>query len=196
MKTPAHLGRMRFSVVPLLIVFPLSVLVVFAGMGCNPKEPPYPEVGIATQANTDAYNYYNYRDGVADFIYNQLWYFNFLDDRGTPDSSDDLAGVAAYGLANPENLLTGGGVANSFGMIIRDPAEGDSFPVYSEQWDPSVPGNFSASTTFLPGASFFRIPYAGTTSALLHPVRSSAFTSMAFATIRTLGFRARAVTTT
>lgn len=134
-----------------LILCPLFLLLFCAGMGCIPTEPPHPEVGVATQANTDAYNYYNYQDGVADFVYNQLWYFNFLDDRGTPEVSDDLAGVAAYGLANPENLLTGGGVANSFGMIIRQPSEGESFPVYSEQWDPSVPGNFSASTTFLPG---------------------------------------------
>jgi len=109
-------------------------------------------VGTATQANTDAFNYYNYKDGIADFIYNQLWYFNFLDDQGTPDTSDDIAGVAAYGLANPENLFPGGGVANSFGMIIREGSAGDSFPVYSPKWDPSVPGNFAASDTFDPGS--------------------------------------------
>jgi len=42
----------------------LPLLLICIGAGCNPKEPPYPEVGIATQANTDAYNYYN-RDRVA-----------------------------------------------------------------------------------------------------------------------------------
>ncbi len=118
--------------------------------GHLPKAPPHPEVGIANQSNTDGFNYYNYKDGVGDFVYNQLWYFNFLDDRGTSETSDDIAGVAAYGLANPENLLTGGAVTNSFGMIIRDPIEGDSFPIFSEDYDPTIPGNFYASETFEP----------------------------------------------
>ncbi|UCF49724.1 MAG: hypothetical protein JSU91_08245 [Thermoplasmatales archaeon] len=118
--------------------------------GHLPKAPSHPEVGIANQSNTDGFNYYNYKDGVGDFVYNQLWYFNFLDDKGTSETSDDIAGVAAYGLANPENLLTGGAVTNSFGMIIRDPIEGNSFPIFSEDYDPTVPGNFYASETFEP----------------------------------------------
>jgi hypothetical protein len=119
--------------------------------GRLPKAPSNPEVGTANQSNTDGYNYYNYKDGVGDFVYNQLWYFNFLDDKGTSDPSDDIAGVAAYGLANPENLLTGGAVTNSFGMIIRDPSEGASFPLFSENYDPTIPGNFYASESFEPG---------------------------------------------
>jgi len=118
--------------------------------GRLPKAPPYPEVCVANQSNTDGFNYYRYKDGIGDFVYNQLWYFNFLDDKGTTETSDDIAGVAAYGLANPENLLTGGAVTNSFGMIIRDPSEGDSFPIFSEDYDPTVPGNFYASETFEP----------------------------------------------
>jgi len=120
-------------------------------LGRLPKAPSSPEVGVATQSNTDGYNYYNYKDHVGDFVYNQLWYFNFLDDRGTSDPSDDIAGVAAYGLANPENLLTGGGLTNAFGMIIRDPAEGASFPLFSVNYDPTNPANFSASRTFESG---------------------------------------------
>ncbi len=123
-------------------------------LGDLPKAPNHPEVGIATQRNTDAFNYYNYKDGVGDFVYNQLWYFNFLDDKGTVDTSDDIAGVAAYGLANPENLLTGGAITNSFGMIIRDSSYGSSFPIFSEDYDPTIPGNFKASETFEPGPGF------------------------------------------
>jgi len=123
-------------------------------LGRLPKAPSQPEVGIATQRNTDAFNYYNYKDGVGDFVYNQLWYFNFLDDKGTTDTSDDIAGVAAYGLANPENLLTGGAITNSFGMIIRDQNQGSSFPIFSEDFDPTIPGNFKASETFEPGPGF------------------------------------------
>lgn len=123
-------------------------------LGRLPKAPSHPEVGVANQSNTDGFNYFNYKDGVGDFVYNQLWYFNFLDDRGTNDTLDDIAGVAAYGLANPENLLTGGAVTNSFGMIIRDSSEGDSFPIFTEEYDPTVPGNFYASETFEPGEGF------------------------------------------
>ena len=123
-------------------------------IGRLPKSPPHPLIGNATQSNTDAFNYYNYKDGVGDFVYNQLWYFNFLDDNGTSDTSDDIAGVAAYGLANPENLFTGGAVTNSFGMIIRDPLEGTSFPIFTEDFDPTAPGNFYASETFEPEPGF------------------------------------------
>lgn len=123
-------------------------------LGRLPDAPVHPEVGIGTQRNTDGYNYYRYKDGVGDFVYNQLWYFNFLDDKGTSDTSDDISGVGAYGLANPENLLTGGAVTNSFGMIIRDPSEGTSFPLFSEDFDPTVPGNFHASETFEPDDGF------------------------------------------
>ena len=119
-------------------------------LGRLPNSPPHPEVGIANQSNTDGFNYYRHKDGVGDFVYNQLWYFNFLDDKGTPDLSDDISGVAAYGLANPENLFTGGAITNSFGMIIRDPSQGDSFPLFSEDFDPTIPGNFYASDTFEP----------------------------------------------
>jgi len=63
-------------------------------------------------------------------------------------TSDDIAGVAAYGLANPENLFTGGAVTNSFGMIIRDESLGASFPIFTEEYDPTIPGNFYASDTF------------------------------------------------
>jgi len=123
-------------------------------VGALPKAPTCPEVGIANQSNTDGYNYYSNKDGVGDFVYNQLWYFNFLDDNKTSDTSDDISGVAAYGLANPENLLTGGAVANAFGMIIRNSSEGNSFPLFSEDFDPTVPGNFYASKTFEPAEGF------------------------------------------
>jgi hypothetical protein len=118
--------------------------------GRLPNAPEFPEVGVANQSNTDGFNYYRYKDGVGDFVYNQLWYFNFLDDKGTVDPTDDIAGVAAYGLANPENLLTGGAITNSFGMIIRDASEGASFPLFTEDFDPTIPGNFYASETFEP----------------------------------------------
>ena len=81
-------------------------------------------IRVPTQANTDGYNYEKYKDGIADFMYNQLWYFNFLDDRGTPDTSDDIAGVGAYGLANPEHKMFQKGMVAGFGMIIRDPLKG------------------------------------------------------------------------
>lgn len=131
-------------------------------LGRLPDAPEQPEVGIANQSNTDGFNYYNCKDGVGDFVYNQLWYFNFLDDNGTIDTSDDIAGVAAYGLANPENLLTGGALTNSFGMIIRDPSEGESFPLFSQDYDPTIPGNFYASRTFEPSEGFeFQNPGGG-----------------------------------
>ena len=117
-------------------------------LGRLPQAPSTPKVGIANQSNTDGYNYPTNKNGVADFVYNQLWYFNFLDDRGTSDTSDDIAGVAAYGLANPENKATGGGLTNVFGMIIRDPSRGTSFPLFSDNNNPST---FSASQTFEPG---------------------------------------------
>jgi hypothetical protein len=126
--------------------FPINIIC----LGRLPKPPSTPEVCVATQSNTDGYNYYNNKNGVGDFVYNQLWYFNFLDDQGTPDPSDDIAGVAAYGLANPENRLTGGGLTDTFGMIIRDPTEGTSFPLFSIDYDPTDPSNFSASQTFEP----------------------------------------------
>lgn len=136
--------RMHTSVILLLLFLTMGL----SGWGCTPIAPPHPEVGVATQENTDAYQYQMDPDRGTDFIYNQLWYFNFLDE------AQDIAGVAAYGLANPENLLFQQGLTNSFGMIIRNPLEGDSFPVYSEQWDAAVPGNFAASTTFQPGPGF------------------------------------------
>lgn len=116
-------------------------------LGRLPKAPSTPLVGVADQSNTDGYNYLSSKNGVGDFVYNQLWYFNFLDDRGTADNSDDIAGVAAYGLANPENKATGGGLTNAFGMIIRDPSVGASFPLFSDNYDPST---FVASQTFEP----------------------------------------------
>jgi len=135
-------SRPFFSILTSLLCL---LLLICIGTGCQPKEPPNPEVGTPTQANTDGYNYQKDGDRTTDFIYNQLWYFNFIDE------SQDIAGVAAYGLANPENLLLQQGQTNSFGMIIRDASTGGSFPVYSEQWDAAVPGNFSGSDTFEPG---------------------------------------------
>jgi hypothetical protein len=125
---------------------PITILC----LGRLPPAPATPKVGTANQSNTDGYNYYRNKNHVGDFVYNQLWYFNFLDDRGTSDPTDDIAGVAAYGLANPENLLTGGGLSDTFGMIIRAPSEGASFPLFSDDYDPTVPGNFTASETFEP----------------------------------------------
>jgi hypothetical protein len=104
---------------------------------------------VPTQQNTDGYNYVKYKDGIADFMYNQLWYFNFLDDRGTPDTSDDIAGVGAYGVANPEHKLFQKGMVADFAMIIRDPSQGESFTATTYS-DPAVPGNWQASKTFEP----------------------------------------------
>ena len=117
-------------------------------LGRLPRAPATPLIGEPTQGNTDGYNYFRNKNGVGDFVYNQLWYFNFIDDRGTSDPGDDIAGVAAYGLANPENKLSGGGLTNAFGMIIRNATEGSSFPLFSPDYDPA---NFSASETFEPG---------------------------------------------
>ena len=133
-----------------LTVLCCLTLLAAGGTGCQLPAPANPGPGQATQANTDGYNYYRYQDGVTDFIYNQLWYFNFLDDRGTPDPADDIAGAAAYGLANPENRLFQQGLTCSFGMIVRDPSQGPSFAVFSPQWDAAIPGNWSASETFEP----------------------------------------------
>jgi hypothetical protein len=127
------------------LLFACVALLIYPFAGCLPKEPPHPEAGVPTQANTDGYQYQADGDRPTDFIYNQLWYFNFLDENL------GIAGVAAYGLANPENLMFQQGLANSYGMIIRD---GTSFDVWSPQWDAAVPGNFSASATFDPGPGF------------------------------------------
>jgi hypothetical protein len=125
-----------------------SCTFAILSLGRLPKAPSTPGLGTPTQSNTDGYNYYRNKNGVGDFVYNQLWYFNFLDDQGTSDPTDDVAGVAAYGLANPENKLSGGGLTDAFGMIIRDPADGSSFPLFSPDYDPA---NFTASETFEPG---------------------------------------------
>lgn len=111
-----------------------------------PKRPTGDERGTKAEVTTRRGCH-----GTGDFAYNQLWYFNFLDDGGDADPINDVAGVAAFGLANPENLLGQVGLTNSFGMIIRDQSEGESFNVFAPDVDPSVPGNFSASTSFQPG---------------------------------------------
>lgn len=144
-------GRHRGRHVRRRVVGIAAITFALVGAACVPALPPHATPGTPTQGNTDAYQYPSVRDGIGDFVYNQLWYFNFLDDRGSADPTDDVAGVAAYGLANPENLLGQRGQTNSFGMIIRDPSEGSSFNLFSPSADPAVPGNFSASTTFEPG---------------------------------------------
>jgi len=149
MKIPPASSRLRASAGPLVLLISFLLLIHGACTGCQPVEPPHPEVGTPTQANTDGYNYGKDDSRTTDFIYNQLWYFNFLDE------AQDVAGVAAYGLANPENLLFQQGLTNSFGMIIREETATErSFPVYSEKWDAAVPGNFFASETFEPGDGF------------------------------------------
>ncbi len=137
----------------LLIVFTCFLLF---GIGCTPPAPEKPLPESPEGAIQDAFKYQRDGSGITDFIYNQLWYFNFLDDRGDMDPSNDIAGVAAYGLANPENLLSRlpgfqKGVVVSFGMIIRDPSEGKSFMLESPRWDPAEEGNLIASKTFEPG---------------------------------------------
>lgn len=133
----------------LVLLAPLALIVNCACTGCQPNAPPHPEVGTLTQQNSDGYNYKKDSSRTTDFIYNQLWYFNFLDE------SQDIAGVAAYGLANPENLFAQKGLTNSFGMILRQETDTEkSFPVYSEHWNPSVPGTFHASETFEPAEGF------------------------------------------
>jgi hypothetical protein len=141
--------RTKSRILLVLFVLAGSSTGVLLSTGCELDEPPHPGPGVPTQQNTDGYNYLRYKDGIADFMYNQLWYFNFLDERGTPDPSDDIAGVGAYGLANPENKLFQKGVVAGFGMIIRDPSQGESFKVNTYS-DPAVPGNFQASRTFEP----------------------------------------------
>ncbi len=143
------LSRFRFSRFRTLVIGVTGLALVVAA--CVAQAPAYPQPGTPTQENTEAYQYPAVRDGTGDFVYNQLWYFSFMDDGGDSDPGNYLAGVAAYGLANPENLLGQAGVSTSFGMIMRDPAEGESFNVFSPQVDPAVPGNFSASTSFQPG---------------------------------------------
>ena len=127
-----------------------AAALAFTAAACLPAPPPHPTVGVGTQAD-DAFAYGATRDGTGDFLYNQIWYFNFLDDKGDADPTNDVAGVAAYGLSNPEKLAGQPAIANSFGMIIRDPSDGGSFNAFSPYADASVPGVFSASETFEPG---------------------------------------------
>ena len=149
MKAQGRIYRTRSTILAALLVLPCTSIYVLGGTGCKLDAPPHPGPGVPTQENTDGYNYERYKDGIADFMYNQLWYFNFLDDRGTPDASDDIAGVGAYGLANPEHKLFQKGVVAGFGMIIRDPSQGESFKINTYS-DPAVPGNLQASRTFEP----------------------------------------------
>ena len=137
--------------VPRRVALGAAVAVLALGAtACLPPPPSHPTVGAPTVAD-DAYAYPGVKDGVGDFVYNQLWYFNFLDDRGDADPANDVLGVGAYGLANPDGLALQKGLTNAFGMIIRDPSEGASFNLFAPNVDPAVPGNFSASTTFAPG---------------------------------------------
>lgn len=125
---------------------PTLAALAIAAVGCGDlPAPPHPDVGVPTQRNSDGFNYGIDASRTSDFLYNQLWYFNFI------DPEQDLAGVAAYGLANPENRMFQQGLTVSFGMVIRDASKGASFAAYSEQWDPSLPGKFAASATFEPG---------------------------------------------
>lgn len=128
----------------------VGVVALFLG-ACMPKAPSQTTPGTPTQENTDAYQYPENRNGVGDFVYNQLWYFNFLEEGDDTDPANDIAGVAAWGLANPESLMFQKGLTNGFGMIIRDPSEGSSFNIFGPNVDPGVPGNLTASTTFEPG---------------------------------------------
>jgi len=140
----------------LTIGFPSFVLLIALGLGCigcQPNAPKYPlpeEPGVIM----DAYNYERSKDGITDFVYNQLWYFNFLDDKGDKDPSNDVAGAAAIGLANPEDLFFQKGLSSTFGMIIRDPSEGASFNMSNLSPHPKASGSFSASETFEPGPGF------------------------------------------
>jgi hypothetical protein len=149
MKAQGKFYGTKSTILTALLALLCCSLLVLGGTGCKLSEPANPGSGVPTQANTDGYNYEKYKDGIADFMYNQLWYFNFLDDRGTPDTSDDIAGVGAYGLANPEHKMFQKGVVAGFGMIIRDPSQGKSFKVNTYS-DPAVPGNLQASKTFEP----------------------------------------------
>ena len=143
----------RVWVFKLLILLPCFFIVISSAIGCRPKAPEYP-LPQPPHIKMDAYNYERSKDSVGDFIYNQAWYFNFFDDRGDKNPSNDVAGVAAYGIANPGNLLFQKGVSTAFGMIVRNPSEGATFNMYSPFLDPTVPGNFSASETFEPGPGY------------------------------------------
>ncbi len=82
-----------------------------------------------------------------------MWNFSWLDDNDTPvDASDDVYGVAAFGLANPENLMGSAGLTTALGLIIRP--TGRTFTVNSEPYDPAIPGNFYASPTFAPAPGY------------------------------------------
>ena len=131
-------------------LFICLVVMCIALAGCPlPQEPPYPDPGVPALYH-DAYHYTDYRDGVGDFVYIQLWNFSWLYDNETPlDASDDTYGVAAFGLANPEHLMGSQGLTNALGLIIRPGAQ--SYTVNSPYYDPAVPGNFYASNTFAPG---------------------------------------------
>jgi len=132
-----------------IFLFSMSILLT----GCPPpQEPPYPGPGVPGLIH-DAYHYYDYKDNIGDFVYIHMWNFSWLDDNDTPlDASDDVYGVAAYGLANPENLMGSAGITNALGLIIRP--TGGTFTVDSPQWDPAIPGNFYASDTFAPGPGY------------------------------------------
>ena len=122
-------------------------------LGCEPQAPKYP-LPEEPQSLVNAYNYERSKDGVTDFVYNQLWYFNFLDDKGDKDPSNDVGGATAIGLANPEDLFFQKGLSSTFGMIIRDPSEGASFNISNLTPHPKASGSFSASETFEPGPGY------------------------------------------
>lgn len=131
-------------------------LCVLGLTGCaqNPGAPQHPlpeEPGLIH----DAFRYPTYKDGAGDFVYAQMWNFSWLDDRDTPyDATDDAYGVVAFGLANPDNLMGTQGLTTTLGLIIRPQGEGETFLIQSPYYNPSVPGNFSASETFAPAPGY------------------------------------------
>jgi len=130
--------------------FAVVSLLVFSLCACQPQAPKHPNPE-PYQDSLTAYNYERIKNGKADFVYAQYWYFNFLDDKGDTDASNDVAGVGAFGIANPENLFFQKGVVAGYGMIIRPAQEGTSFGMFGPFLNPAEPGNFSGSKTFESG---------------------------------------------
>lgn len=138
---------MRQTLLVLLIVAGLAVLAARIPPGAPAERRP----GAVSQEHTGGFRYEAAKSGPGDFLYSQLWYFNFLDDRGDDDPSNDVAGVGAYGVNNPEGLLVGPGLTTAFGMINRPAAEGGSFNLFAPNLPPGGAGEFMASPTFEPG---------------------------------------------
>jgi hypothetical protein len=96
---------------------------------------------ISHAQSTDAFQYETKRSATSKFMYSQMWYFNFLDEK------NDLAGVFAAGVGNPKGTYKLESVTTTVSFLFE---KQNQFAAWGPRWNARDPKNFSASSTFKP----------------------------------------------